>query len=142
MAVKTYDPKQVIVTFGGVPISGFADGTFISVSPNNDRFTKAVGADGEVARSKSVDYSHEVTLTLLQTALSNAYLTGILTADQLTNEGKLPLSITDLSGTTLMLWPEAWIRVEPDVEFAKETGERAWVFDTGQPAVNVIGGNL
>ena len=26
MAVRTYDPKQVIITVGGVPMSGFADG--------------------------------------------------------------------------------------------------------------------
>ena len=30
MAVRTYDPKQVIITVGGVPMSGFADGTFLA----------------------------------------------------------------------------------------------------------------
>lgn len=138
--MKTYDPKKVIITFGGVPILGYADGTFVSVTPSNDRFSKAIGADGEVARTKSNDNTHEVTITLIQSSLSNSYLSGILNADRLTNEGVLPLSITDLSGTTLMFWKDAWIRTDPDVEFSKETGERAWVFDTGQAAVNVIGG--
>ena len=32
MTVETYSPKRVELIFGGVPIRGFADGTFISAS--------------------------------------------------------------------------------------------------------------
>jgi len=141
-AVKTYDPKQIIITFGGVPITGFADGTFLSVSPSGDRFTKIVGADGEVTRSKSNDFTNEVTITLKQSSLSNDYLTGILNADRLANSGKLPLQVKDMLGTTLYFWKEAWIKAPPDVEEAKEMSDRAWVFDTGQSDIEYHGGNF
>ena len=138
---KTYDPKQVKISFFGIPISGFAEGTFITATPSGDRFSKAVGADGEVGRAKSNNNTHEVTLTLLQVSPSNDVLNGFLQADKLTNAGKGPLQIVDLSGTTVMMWKDAWIKTPPDVELGNEIGERAWVFDTGQIVEEAIGGN-
>ena len=32
LTVKTYDPKMVVITFGVIPISGYAEGTFVSVN--------------------------------------------------------------------------------------------------------------
>lgn len=139
---KTFDPKKFIITFGAVAIVGFADGPFITVTPAADRFSKTVGADGEVGRNKSNNNTHEVTITLLQTSVSNDYLSTILRADKLANAGKLPLQIVDTGGTTIMSWKEAWIRTPADVEGAKEITDRAWVFDTGQISVENIGGNL
>ncbi len=136
--VQTYDPKKVIVTFGGTPLSGYADGTFITVAPSADTFAKVVGADGEVARGRSNDDTAEVTITLMQTSLSNKVLSTIRAADKIGSSGILPLSITDLSGASLYFWPQAWIRRSPDGEFAKEVGERAWIFDTGQPSQEIV----
>lgn len=140
--VKTYDSKLVIINFFGVPLTGYADGEFCSVVSSSERFTKQSGADGEITRSKSNDNTSEITVTLKQSSLSNNYLSGILELDRIANNGKGPFSIVDLSGTTLMEWPQAWIRQPPDQSFGKENGDRAWVFDTGQPLIESIGGNL
>ena len=139
---KTYDPKLVILTVNGVPITGYPDGTFISVEPSGDRFTKIVGADGEVARSKSNDYSHTITITLLQTSLSNDFLSSLFNLDRLSNAGKCAIQIKDLLGTSLLFWQSAWIQAEPGVEYAKEIGERAWTFATGNIDIQNIGGNI
>ncbi len=130
--VQTYDPKKVIVTFGGTIITGFADGTFIQISAASDLFSKKVGSDGEVARSRSNDDTYEVTLTLMQTSLSNKVLNAFKEADKLSSTGVLPLTITDVSGAGLFFWPQAWIKKSPGGEYAKEVGDRQWVFDTGQ----------
>jgi len=140
--VKTYDPKKVIVTFGGVPLTGWADGTFIGVRGSAERFTKKTGADGEVARARSNDDTHEVTVTLMQSSPSNTYLSTVMNIDRLTNMGIRPLSITDLSGSSLFFWPEAWIKKDPDVDYAKEVGDRAWAFDTGQIGAQNINGDF
>jgi hypothetical protein len=71
--VGTYDPKKVIITLGGVPIGGYADG-FVQIDPNSETWTKKVGADGEVARALSNDNTHTIQITLMQTSLSNAYV--------------------------------------------------------------------
>jgi hypothetical protein len=142
MPAKTYDPNLVQIIFKGVPIVGFADGSFVTITPSAENFTKSVGADGEVARSKSNDNTYEVTITLMQTSLSNTYLSGVMTIDRLTNLGTGSLQIIDLSGQTLFFFDAAWVRQAPDADFAKEVGERAWVFDTAQAITEIVGGSL
>jgi hypothetical protein len=124
----------VTVIFVGYILSGFADGTFVQVAPAEDNFTKKVGADGEVARAQGRNATSEVTITLLATSDSNDILNTIKESDRLISDGVLPLSIIDDStGRTDYYWPEAWIKKTPEGEFGKEVGDRAWVFDTGQP---------
>jgi hypothetical protein len=136
--MNTYDAKKVIIVFRGRQLTGFPDGTFVTVSPSSDTFTKKVGADGEVARSRTNDDTSEVTITHMQTSASNAYLNTIKEEDRLFGTAIGPLSITDLSGTALHFWPEAWIKKSPGGEFGQEVGERAWVFDTGQPTEDKV----
>lgn len=141
MATKTYDPALVKINFGGVSISGFTDGSFVTVSSTSDQWTTQVGADGEVSRSKSNDYTDEITLTLKSSSDSNNYLSGVHELDRTANLGKLPFAIVDLSGTTVLGWDSAWIAKIADVDFSKENGERAWTIRTGQRIAGLIGGN-
>lgn len=140
--VKTYDASKVIITFNFVPLSGYADGEFLSITSSSPTFTKEVGADGKVSRSKSNDNTSEVAVTLKQSSQSNDYLSLMHQADKKSNLGKGPLSVTDLSGTTLCFWPEAWIKQTPDQGFSKENGDRVWTFDTGNIGAENVGGNL
>lgn len=130
--VATYDPKKVIITYGGIPIGGYADGTFLSVEPNAESWTKKVGADGEVVRAMSNDNTHTVTFTLQQSSESNKYLSNCKNMDKLTGQGMQSLSITDLNGETLFFWQQAWISTDPTYEYAKEATDRQWVLHTGQ----------
>lgn len=140
-AVKTYDPKMVIVNFGALSISGYADGTFIRVARSGDAFAKRKGAAGDVERINRNQGDFEVTLTLLQTSSTNAELSAILAADQVTNAGVFPLSITDTLGETLFFAPQAWIRKDPDWEDGDDLNSREWTFDTGIVLSNIVGGN-
>ena len=132
--VMSYDPKKVILTLGGVPIGGYADGTFVQIDPNGDTWTKKVGADGEVNRAKSNDNTATVQITLMQTSLSNAYLRQVEKADRLTGLGMLPLSFTDLNTMETKFWPQAWVSVTPSIGRAKETTDTQWTLHTGQEA--------
>ena len=141
MPIKTYDPKSVIITVGGVPMQGFADGTFVTVNRLNDSYSRHAGADGEVARAKSNDRRGEMTLTLAQTSLSNDILSGILVLDEKRNRGVVPIAVKDLSGTTTFFSGTGWIRKPPDSPFGKEIDNREWVFDLAEVDV-FIGGVL
>ena len=129
MPVRTFDPKQVSVLVGGTPIGGFADGTFITVDRSNDMFTKVSGADGVVSRSKSNDFSGEMTITLAQNSPSNDYLAGIAQADEITGDGVVPVLIKDNSGRATFVSAFAWVRKMPSSEFGKEIGNREWILD-------------
>lgn len=138
---KTYSPKKVVVSYKGQILSGFADGTFVKVERASASFAKTVGADGEVARTASADRSGKVTVTLLQSSISNDLLSQNLNTDELTNLNTGPLMIKDTSGTTLVLASEAWIMGQPAPELGKELGSREWVFETGNLEM-FTGGNI
>jgi hypothetical protein len=125
--LRTYDPKKVIVTVGGVPMSGYADGTFISVERDNDTWSKVSGADGAVSRAKSNDRTGTLTLTLQQTSPSNDVLSGFARVDEISNDGVVPISVTDLGGRTVIFSAFGWVQKPPTVEMAKEISNREWV---------------
>lgn len=140
LPVRTFDPKLVVITFGALSISGYAEGTFVSVNRSGDAFAKSKGAGGDIERVNRNQGDFEVTVTLQQTSPTNAELSAILAADQASNAGVWPLTIKDMLGQTLFFSPQAWIRKDPEWEDGDELNSRAWVFDTGI-AGNLVGGN-
>lgn len=140
MPVRTYDAKKVAVIVGGIPMSGFADGEFISVERDDDAFTKVSGSDGIVSRAKTNNRSGMATLTLAQTSPSNDVLSGFAIADELDNSGVVPMVIKDLLGNSTFFSGTAWIRKVPTAGFGKEISNREWIFDLAEIDI-FIGGN-
>ena len=136
---KNYDPKEVSVIVGGHIVTGYADGTFLTVSRNKDAFTLGVGADGEGARSKSNDKSGRLTLTLLQSSASNDVLSGFATADEIANGGQVPVLVKDNNGTTIVEAATAWIVKKADVEYSHEITNREWIVESDRLDV-LVGG--
>jgi hypothetical protein len=128
---KTYSPKKVRVIYAGRTMTGYMDGTFIKVQKTSDDYSMHVGADGEGARIESADESGSVTLTLMQTSLSNDVLSDLRARDKAGDPtGHGPLLIKDLNGATLISAAEAWIRRPPDGELSNDKGSRDWIFDS------------
>jgi hypothetical protein len=130
MAVKTYRASEVSVSFGGAVLSGYGDGTFISISYNNDFFTLAKGADGEGLRSSSEDLSARVTITLMQGSSSNDVMSAFFQADINGDTGGVPFLVKDASGRMLFSSASMWIVKFPDVERGKEGSMVEWVCET------------
>lgn len=125
---KTFDPSQVIFVVGGIPIGGFKDGVGIKVERSEDSFIDVTGMDGVTSRAASVDRSGTITCVLAQTSPSNAVLSALANLDETTKKGIVPVSITDLSGTSEYLSANAWIKKHAGAEFGKEISDREWVF--------------
>lgn len=126
MAVHTYDPSEVIITIGGVPMSGFTDGTFLEIIRNEATWNTVVGADGIVTRGKTNNRSGTMTITLKQSSPSNDVLSGFLIADELTNAGVVPVLVKDLSGNSIYFSAQGWISQFAGSTFAKEITDRSW----------------
>lgn len=135
----TYDPALIVASFLGVPISGYADGTFVSVERNNESFQLMVGAGGEAARSRSRNSSGKVTFTLLSTSSVNDLLSAAWHADELTGSGVGPVIVKDMSGGTLCRANNAWIQKAPKVEYGKEISTREWVIECESLYINAGG---
>jgi hypothetical protein len=141
MTVKNYDPAKVRVTFAGSPLSGFADGTFITASRRNPTWSMTAGADGEVARSKSNDRTGTVVITLLQSSQSNDALSAKAALDELSGTGVGSILIQDLFGTTLVQGEVGFIEKPADVVLAKEIEAREWTILVDRMNMTV-GGSL
>lgn len=134
MALKQYSPKDVTMTFGGVPFSGFTDGDFITVEWDDDAFTLEKGADGETCWVANASYMGTVTVTLMSSSATNDYLSGIHIGDRVSLAGVLPLFIKDSSpnGRDLVTAAEARIVKMPTITKGNDVGTREWTFKAGE----------
>lgn len=128
MGVKTYSPKDINLTMGGVDITGFADGTFLTIARENPLFSKVVSADGkEVARARNDDRSGTAELTLLHTADSNVYLDSLRRRDERFGDAVVTFKVSDRKSGVQIFSGQAWVGEIASVEYGKEIGERQWV---------------
>lgn len=141
MSVKTYDPKQVAIIVAGSQISGYANGSFIKVERDEDAFSKVTGADGYSSRAKSNNRGGVMTVTLAQTSDSNDILNAFALADEVSNAGVVPVMMKDNSGRTTIFSGFAWVKKTAGADFAKEIGNREWIFDMTDVDIN-HGGNF
>ena len=124
--METYIPKDIVLVVGVVPVTGFADGTFINVEQVNDETTFHYGIDG-VSRSISGDGAYRITFTLRQSSLSNDALTLMFKTDRQTKGiVPVPLTIQDLNGTSKLASPSIGLERYPAQPFAKEISPREW----------------
>lgn len=127
MSLKTYNAHEVSVIVGIRPITGLSEGDAVSVERESDSWSDSVGISGEVTRSGSADKRGTITLRLQQTSEDNDYLSALVTADELTKSGVVPVLIRDVNGNSLYMAEEAWIKKPANASFAKDAGEREWV---------------
>ena len=62
--MSKYDPRKVDVIIDGHTVQGFADGTFINGSRNEDSRSFHVGAKGEVTTDENADKTGTTEITL------------------------------------------------------------------------------
>lgn len=133
----TYDPTRVLVSFKGVPLDGFAAGTFIKVARNEDGWTFQPSNSGGGARSRNPNKSGTIEITLHTASPANGYLSTFAVADELTAEGVGEFMVKDMSTNGAICNAQnAWIKKFPDWERAKETGEVTWVIESDD--INVL----
>ena len=139
MTVRTYDAKEVVLTLDGIPILGYADGTFISLEREEETYTKVVGADGVVSRAKTNNRSGTLTLTLKQTSPSNEDLSDFLKQDELSNNGVFSVLIKDSISGTRLFSSTGWVQGLPTIEYAKEISDREWAIDLANIEFDISG---
>lgn len=129
---KNYDPKLVIVTFRGIQLLGYMDGTFVTAERDEDTFEKTVGATGDVTRVRNRNIAGAVKVTLLAESPTNDLLSAVAEEDRLFGTGYGPLMIKNLNGTQLVLAEIAWCKRPANVEYADTASGREWEFDCAE----------
>lgn len=139
--LRTYDPKAVTVVVGGKLIDGFGADTFVTVTRDDDDWQKMIGVDGTGARAKTNNTAGSISITLLHTSPANSLLMALVTADQQSATGAVPVLIRDTNGSTLCFAASAWVKKMPDVSFQKNVNERTWTLDSCNVEISVGSSN-
>lgn len=127
--MERYSPDQVKITYRGNLITGFAEGTFVECERNEDAYTIQVGSLGDVTRTRNLNKSGRVTITLMAHAPINDLLQVFLSADDIADITPGALQVKDLTNGMRVHAAEAWIMKAPKVERAKESGTIQYVFE-------------
>lgn len=130
MALLTYDPLNVNIIIGNTILTGFAEGTMVTLARNSNRVNPYVGVKGETALAYNNDNSGTISITLQQQSPSNALLGRLARSKSV-----FDISVIDINNNGFRAGgSEAVIQVEPDTTRGAEIadGDRTWtiyVFD-------------
>jgi len=81
--MKQYSFANITLLIQGIEISGFDEGDdVIALDRLSDSAAHTIGADGEMTVSLSLDRSGTVGFRLLSTSTSNAFLSGLINAQE------------------------------------------------------------
>lgn len=140
----TYDPKKISLSLNGFTLSGFAEGTFISIKRKTASFESKVGSQGDVVRTRLADKRTDIEFELLQSSMSNVILSALVYADEnpgsIAGTGPWPIDVFDaVSGSTYQA-AQAWIVKPADAEFADKAGARKWAIECAELNAMVTSG--
>lgn len=140
MSMKTFAPKEVICTLGGIPIGGFEEGTFITISKADDNWTAKSGINGDAIRILKTAFIYNVEFTLMFTSDSNDYLSALATADaNIPGTGLVPLTINNGLGRDLFASDQAWIVKPADTVYSDAADPKVWTLMAYNPNYFVAG---
>lgn len=126
MEVRTYNPKDCVVTVGGVYITGLGE-DMVSCEKDEDNFSAAVGAQGDVVVNQSNNQLGTITVTVQGTSPQKAYLMGLTKTGELFDIWVINKSINEKVGGS-----KAMMKKPPTLEQGTELADREFeiqVFD-------------
>lgn len=128
---QQYSPKDVVCSWNGIAIEGFAPDSFLRLQRTSPLVTPVVGAGGQVALTRNADKTGTIEIELMQTSLSNQMLSAIQ-AKQDDMELEVDISsnfvIYDPSGSVLSTGINAWLQELPQIELGRDQNSKTWIF--------------
>lgn len=134
----TYSPKQVIFSVGGYTLTGWQS---IGVTRSVQGFTPIRGIRGKNTRVQNTDTSATITISILQTSMSNDTLSRIHALDLERGTGRLDIILKDKGGTGVYGSSEAYILGYPEVAYSGGFEYRVWKIFAQSTTTYVVGGN-
>lgn len=123
-----YNPADIQTTLGGIPVTGYGEGAFVSVKFDMPAAVVEQGADGYIAiLSKPSGRKATATLRLQQTSLANATLQAALVTQQATGGfGLPPFQVLNSRNGEVALFPQAVILDSCTLEYSDGLTVREW----------------
>lgn len=133
MMLTQYSPKDVVVSFNGINITGFDETDMITITRNQDLVNETVGAQGDLQLTVVHDRTGQVDFTLLQNSNSNVALEAFLLGTAITNKIIIAeIAIVDMNTGASYLAHNAYLKSMPDYAFGSDNNSRTWSFGCEQ----------
>ncbi|EFG4626607.1 DUF3277 family protein [Shigella flexneri] len=128
---QQYSPKDVVCSWNGIAIEGFAPDSFLRLQRTSPLVTPVVGAGGQVALTRNADKTGTIEIELMQTSLSNQMLSAIQAKQddmELEEDISSNFVIYDPSGSVLATGINAWLQELPQIELGRDQNSKTWIF--------------
>lgn len=136
----SYSPDKVDVIIAGIlTLSGYLEGSFISLQKEESSYKCKTSLDGNEERIFTKSNKYKLKISLMQSSSSNEQLSLLHTLDTKTHAVKLPIFIKDSSGNSIFFSEEAWIENYPSVVFSSGMEGREWSFECCNSTIYVAG---
>lgn len=127
-----YEAGNVAVNWNGLNLSyGWAEDTFLTITPNSARVEHKVGADGTYTYSKLSDKGCTITMTFTDVSTMNNSIAAIAAAQDAFG-GDIPIAsfeVIDLTGDAAGFVALNVVLTEiPEMSYQKASGERTWTW--------------
>ncbi|PAY13484.1 DUF3277 domain-containing protein [Bacillus sp. 7705b] len=125
MAAYVYDANEVNTNIDGKVVTGYSEGTMVSCSKDEEKFSTKVSAKGDVSVATKNNPLGTITLTLSMGSPFVPYLNKLANTAQ-----TFPIWVT--GGQEKIGGTEAMVKKPADAEFSDEIGDREFeiqVFD-------------
>jgi len=130
-----YSANKLQTVYGGVKALQVET---VKVTPSAPMTSSTMLVDGTEVVNVSADNSADIEVTIAQTSVTNSLWSADVTAMKALGTVIFkPFLLKDLNGTTLMSSDSAYLTGYPDVEFAKESGNRVWKIRCSKLQVHV-----
>ena len=132
-SVSIADADRYAISIAGYQISfgagqsGYADGEFFTIEQEGNSFEIVEGSDGSVARSKSFGQILIMSVSLLQTSISNDVLSALFASDNNHPSGRGIGSMSlDGFGKAIIRCTNSWIQKPTDILLGPGATVRKW----------------
>lgn len=139
MTVSSYSPLLVEASIFGIPIDGFADGSFIRIQRDEEvsKFKKAM--DGSQTVTLDDNGTYRITLTLMSSSPSNDWIHLIMKLYEKTGiEFIIPFTVT-YGGKTILAATNTFFSVESSTEFDTAATNSEWTLVCPNAAYTKMG---
>lgn len=139
--MKAYSWANVILLVNGIPIQGFDEGDDVfKGARTKDSAQDKVGVDGEMTVSYTQDKSGTITIRLLQSSDSNAFLSGIVNAAENGVFTPIAVMLRNVVTQETAGGSQGYIKRIPDISRGENATSQEWMirlerYDLIQPVL-------
>lgn len=139
MAIRTYSPSQVSLSFGGMSVEGWES---IRVERDFPEFKTVHGIRGKNTRVGSDNTAATIEIELLQTSIVNEVFTAIMQLDRTNGDMRMQVLLRDILGKEVFVSDEVYLSKMAAREYTSEISTRLWTLNCLSSRENDVANEL